>query len=352
MKKLQTTTAYKKRQKAKMRRALRTRRKINKRQKQSGSYVKYIEREIGYEKNIIRPVVEAPKDFRLLENTEACFNFFKDVRSKDFRSYNKNQEFVEMSLTKVEKIDYATISVLTAINDSFKVRGISFRGNFPSTQGPKNYLIDSGFLNSMFDIKGNPFPKTKKSEVLIFEKGSEIFSLEENIRISRVVQNISNHLINVKQHNPPLRTILLEIFANSIEWGQAQNKQWLLGVKYDKDRVILTVTDIGKGIIRTLHKRFGRKFFDALQFKSNSEILKGAFARKYGSRSQKSNRNKGLPSIKRGFDKGFIKELKVITNNVILHFDSEDKTRSVKKGVSWFKGTLYRCVITKDCLPN
>jgi hypothetical protein len=201
-------------------------------------------------------------------------------------------------------------------------------------------------------MKGNPFPKAKKSEVLIFEKGSEKFNREENKRISEVIKNISNHLINVKQHNPQLRTILLEIFANSIEWGQAEKNQWLLGVKYDKDKVILTVTDIGKGIIRTLHKKFGHIISDTLQFKSNSDILKSAFERKYGSRSQKSNRNKGLPSIKRGFDKGIIKELKVITNNVILHFDNGSETRTVKKGISWFKGTLYRCIITKDCLPN
>jgi len=334
-----------------MRRALRDKRKRNKK-KDNDKSIKFEEREIGYEKTVIRPVVEAPIDFRFLYNTEVCMNFFQNVRSKNYRSIKGSQEFVEMSLSKVEKIDYSTISVLTAINDDFKYRGISLRGNFPIRESPKQYLIDSGFLNHMFDQKGKPFPKTKKSEVLFFEKGSHKFGYRENKRISSVVKNISKHLMNEEKHNPRLRTILLEIFANSIEWGETQNKQWLLGVKYDDEKVILTVTDVGKGIVRTLYKKLDQKILDKVKFKSNSDTLMGAFEKKYGSKSRMMNRNKGLPSIKKGFDEGIINELKVITNNVVLHFDKLNETRTVKRGISWFKGTFYRCVITKDCLPN
>lgn len=344
MKKLYTSRAYKKRQKARMRRVLRNKKKRNNR-KQTQRIIYTTNKAI-----ISKPIVDAPEDFRLLYNTEECMNFFKDIRSKRYRARHKSREFVEMSLLNVKKIDYSTISILTAINDDFKFKNISFRGNFPKEEEPKNYLIDSGFLNSMYDKDGKRFPQAKKSEILFFEKGAQIFSKNDNKRISQVVQNISKHLTGVKAHNPPLRTILLEIFANSIEWGQTHNKQWLLGVKYDDEKVILTVTDVGKGIIRTLFKRFGQKFFDI--FKSNSDTLIGAFEKQYGSASKKTNRNKGLPSIKKGFDDGVINELKVITNNVILHFDKTSETRTVKKGISWFRGTFYRCVITKECLPN
>lgn len=57
-----------------------------------------------------------------------------------------------------------------------------------------------------------------------------------------------------------VKTIILEICGNSIEWSGTDNKQWLLGVKYESDRVIFTVTDVGKGILETLYRKFGKKF--------------------------------------------------------------------------------------------
>jgi len=61
------------------------------------------------------------------------------------------------------------------------------------------------------------------------------------------------------------------------------------------------------------------------------------------------NRNKGLPAIKSGFDDGLLKNLKVLTNNVILHFDNGNDSKSINKKIE-FKGTLYRWVITKESL--
>lgn len=349
MKKIYTTPAYKKSQQKKMRRALKQTRKKNNRENDIYKIPKnYTIPQILHD--VIKPAVYAPKDFRLTYNTEECLNFFNKLRSINHVSKFKNREYVEMDLSNVINIDYSTISILTALNDDFKDRRIVLRGNFPDDDDAKQYLIDSGFLNSMYNENGRPYPKTKQSDLLIFEKGSNIFERKYNQNISNVISNISLYLTGIKSHNPRLKTILLEIFANSIEWSETINKQWLLGVKYDQDRVILTITDVGKGIIRTLHKKFDQKFFDILQLKSNDEVLLGAFEKKYASSSKKPNRNKGLPSIKNGFDKGVIKELKVITNNVILHFDDKKKTRTVRKGTSWFKGTLYRCVITKECI--
>ena len=73
------------------------------------------------------------------------------------------------------------------------------------------------------------------------------------------------------------------------------------------------------------------KIYDAFLNKSDDEILKGAFE-KYGSATQKVNRNKGLPSIKSNYDEGNIENLKVLTNNVILNFEDSSKSKTFAKG--------------------
>ena len=87
-------------------------------------------------------------------------------------------------------------------------------------------------------------------------------------------------------------------------------------------------------------------------FKSNDEILKGAFDKKYGSTTKEDNRNKGLPAVKANFKQGTINNLKVLTNNVILHFDNDALSKEFEKGTPRFKGTFYQWEMTNDCLTK
>ena len=136
------------------------------------------------------------------------------------------------------------------------------------------------------------------------------------------------HLTGEISQCKSIKTIILEICGNSIEWGGTANKQWLLGVKYETGKVIFTVTDVGKGILETLHRKFSLQLADKFTNKSNDEVLIGAFDQKYGSSSQEVNRNKGLPAVKFNFEQGIIGNLKVLTNNVILHFNDKLKDQN------------------------
>ncbi|HAC16247.1 MAG TPA: hypothetical protein DCE78_09955 [Bacteroidetes bacterium] len=344
MKRLYTEFDTKRKNEISSRRELRRKNTLKSRKKKKviGSNDRY------YNNVITNSPIVAPSDFRLLENTEKCLNFFGEIRNAQNLSIMKNRRFVAISLRKVKQVDYSTISVLIAISEDFTFQRIAFRGDSPADETVNQYFIDSGFFEHLFDSNGKLFPKSTKSDKLSFEKGSQLFDIKDNRRISEIIKKINHHLTGKYSHNPRLRTVLLEIFANSIEWSQTNNKQWLLGVKYDDDSVIITVTDVGKGILRTLNKKWGRKFFDKAQLKSNKDILTGAFDKKYGSSSQKVNRNKGLPSIKSSYQDGVISELKVLTNNVIIHFDNPLMSRTFPRGTSWFKGTFYRCVVKKS----
>ena len=47
-----------------------------------------------------------------------------------------------------------------------------------------------------------------------------------------------------------------------------------------------------------------------------------------------------------------ITKLKVLTNNVILHFDSDGRSKTFEKGKPRFKGTFYQWEMTGECINN
>ncbi len=295
--------------------------------------------------------VIAPENLCLLDKTEDCLTFFKELRSQKNIFKENYQCYTRISLVNVKLIDYSTICVFRAIIEELRVKRIVIHGSLPVDQQCEKVIRESGLLTTFLDDAGKRFPKGVKSDFLFLEKGSHSLSATENVRISTTVQNIMLHLTNVKKHCPALRTILLEICGNTIEWSDAIHKQWILGVNYEENQVVITITDVGMGILNKLHRNFGKIISDLLTVKKNDEILKGAFIKKYGSTSTETNRNKGLPAIKGSFNDGLIKNLKVLTNNVILHFDDDINSRVLNDGTK-FNGTFYRWVVTKDSLTK
>ncbi|MEQ9313511.1 MAG: hypothetical protein RJQ05_13255 [Cytophagales bacterium] len=295
--------------------------------------------------------VLAPPNLKLLEETEDCLDFIWRLRQKSNLNNTGKYRYIQMSLENVEAIDYSTICILIALKGDLKANNIFLRVILPKNNKCQEYITDSGLLNDMFKESGENFPESKKSDLLFIEKGIKKLTRDDNIRISETVQNVVGHLTGTKAHCKQLRTILLEICGNSIEWAETKNNQWLIGVKYEKNKVIFTITDVGKGILKTLKKKFAAQLKDIFTSKKNDEVLRGAFIKKYGSKSNKINRNKGLPAIKSGFDDGLLKDLKVLTNNVILHYDKNESSKVLTEPIS-FKGTLYRWVITKNSLRN
>lgn len=295
--------------------------------------------------------IYAPADFRLVENTEDCLIFFRDIRERsNIYSFNK-QKVIILSLQDVMLIDYATISALTAISDDLNSVNIILQGDFPKDIDCRKFIIDSGFLNHMVDGNNRPFLPSGKSKMIFFEKGAGKLSRQESYRISEMIKDVVEHLTGERKLIKPIKSILLEICGNSIEHSNTKSKQWLLGVKYIDKKVVFSVTDVGKGIIETLHKKHWILIKDKL-LSSNIDVLKGAFNQKYGSSTQEQNRNKGLPSIKFNSETGTIKNLIVLTNNVILHFSDENASRVLKKGFPRFKGTLYQWELTSECVLN
>ena len=289
--------------------------------------------------------ISAPKSLCLLENTEECLYFFKNMRKDKNISKFKRVCFIQIDLTDLTTFDYSSICILISIIRDLETKNILIRGNFPKDDTCKNKIKESGLLNFMRDNQGNPFKKSSKSDLLFLEKGSKSLSKKDNIRISENIRNAVEHLTGEKRHLQRLRKIILEICGNSIEWSGTKKRQWLLGVMYDEKKVIFTITDVGKGILKTLNLKLKYKLNNLPDY-SNEEILKNAFEKKYESSSREINRNKGLPSVKKAYDDNLIENLKVVTNDVMLDYGNLMKSYNFKSYK--FDGTFYRWTITRD----
>ncbi|PBQ30546.1 hypothetical protein CNR22_01760 [Sphingobacteriaceae bacterium] len=307
---------------------------------------------IGYQRQAEPVPLIAPRDFRLLTNTEQCLGFFRDVRDEKNQVLIKNIRFLVISMSDIEHIDYATISVLSAICEDFTFRNIAMRGLLPRNPACKKIIVDSGFLNRMYDDNQRKFTKFTPSDVFVFEKGGDKFTDSDNIRIGELIKEVSKHLTGVGRHFNPVKTILLEICGNAIEHSDSLCKQWLLGVMYEKDKVVFTVTDVGRGILETLYRKPLAGIKDMFTLKEKHEILNGAFEQKYGSRTREINRNKGLPAVKYNSEMGYILNLIVVTNNVILYFGEDSESSTFLRGAPRLKGTFYQWEVTKECIDK
>ncbi len=350
MKKLYTEEKYKRWQQSKLRKLKNKHKSLKKSKKELKSTEKPMNEIIKPKKLGFKEVVYAPVDCRLIENTESVLDFFRKLRSEDSVSI-ANFRFVIMSLERVELIDYAAISILTAICDDLKIKNIIIKADLPKNTDCKKNIVEGGFLNNMLDEKGRRFPKSTSSEVIFFTKGKERLSELDNKNISILIKKVIEHLTGESKYYQPLQTIILEICGNSIEWGNTKKKQWVLGVKYETNKVIFNVVDVGVGILDNLFRKFSNKIKDFFTLRDDSAILMRAFDQKYDSTTLEENRNKGLPSIKSSFKNGKIKSLKVVTNNVILHFDNNKESRVFKSNTR-LNGTFYQWEMSKDCITN
>lgn len=288
---------------------------------------------------------EAPVDFRFLVNTKECAVFFKRIRkagTSGIRHYRINME-------NVQHIDFASTMMLSAIGEELLNKGCSLGGNSPKRPECESYLKESGFFNKLFDQNGRRFASSTASEFITVERGQYKLTSQHYRAFRELVLHVKQHLLgqttNTRMHN----TIIKEICANSVEWSEADKSQWTLGAKFESDKVIIVALDLGKGILEKLFIDYWEHLKNLISFKTDASILFGAFEQKYGSTALESNRNRGLPCVKAAMDDGYIKNLKVVTNNSIIDFLSGENKMFAKHRGS-FNGTLYSWRIDKNCI--
>lgn len=294
----------------------------------------------------IRIPITALEEFSLLEFPENVLKFIKDIDDITKSRGNNNRIIIKIDLSLVRRIDIGSIGLLLSKINELSRMGIRAEGNFPDDEACKQMIFDSGFLEHMKDLKGNNFKLRQDSANMMVNRG---FDKTSNAILGSAIRKAVKHLTGEENSYRPLYSMAQEMCANSVEHANHQNKNWLFSVWYkNQDVVCFTMTDIGKGILGTL-KRKASQIIKELLLTDDLEILDRAFEKKYTSQTKEINRNKGLPRIKSISIDGFVDNLIVITNSVVINFSNEKESKSLKRK---FDGTLYYWELNKNCIEK
>lgn len=294
--------------------------------------------------------ISAPVNFCLLQNPVGCSEFFSKMR-QEYRSKSHSIIILDLDCSKVESLDFPTVILFKAVIRELRNKGVLVKGTLPDNIDCKRYFVDAGFLKNMYDSTGHKFKDPGKSVILKIEKGNGVLTLQQSIAISELLNASTFYLLKRKVPLLKLKSVLKEICGNSIEWGEAYNKFWMIGAKYDEGKVVFVAVDLGQGILNSLRRKFSTQVIDWFT-KTDQDVLKGAFDRKYGSKSADINRNNGLPSIKALFIDNLVDNLCVVTNNVLLNFADTNRSITFANKKSAFMGTLYTWELSLNSLKN
>lgn len=315
------------------------RNKYYRRNKQKKSS-KFRENDLDFNKRIQRIEISANRDFTILEHPE---NVLEVLNRTTNQIGNNTNVQVEFDLSAIKKVDIGAIAMLlTKVNELSRDKIKTF-GNLPDDEKCKKFFFDSGFLKHMKDLNGNLFLINNNN--LLINRG---FDKTSNKKVGEEIKKAVNHLTGEYQTYRPVYSLIQEMCANSIEHANEQNKNWLLGIFYEQDRVNFAMIDIGKGILGTLRKKAHQLFIDNFG-KTDVEVLDGVFEKKYQSATLDKNRNKGLPKIRKASTENYVENLVVITNNVFLDFTNQDKSRLLNKKL---QGTFYYWELTKESIEK
>ncbi|MCK9220911.1 MAG: hypothetical protein M0P47_12805 [Bacteroidales bacterium] len=311
----------------------------------------------SFETNRGRPVyqtipeytIHAGTAFSLLENPENVIRLVNEIDS--FKIGDNKFKRILIDLSEITTIDIGSISFLLAkVHEMNRIGKIQIWGNMPKDKSCQQVFIDSGFLDYMRDLSGNKFERHGDNYLVNIGSDRTL-----NEKVGKSIQNSIKHLTTEKDHFPPVFSIVQEMCSNSVEHANTENihKNWFLGVNCVKGsenqnpHIIFTMTDVGFGILKTIKRKFGTKIKELMENKTDWEILHRAFQKQYQSKTEEINRNRGLPRILDIKEKNYIKDLKVITNNVFLDFDNLDSSKILSKNLP---GTFYYWKIDLNCI--
>ena len=281
-----------------------------------------------------------PSVFSFSEDKETVLQFLNEAFEyyKSFKT-KVNENRYTYDLTSVISIDITAICLFLSLINKINANGIGSCGNYPADEKAKRILVESGFSDIM-QTAYKPL-KTQKYKNQLYIVGSKRV---DNRKIGQSVKEAVSYVIGEERHFQPIYTMLIEICSNSVEHAnkKEKDKNWVVSVSYDQDKVNFIVVDTGEGILRTINKKLPELFLD--KFRSDGEVLEDLLNKEYQSRTKEINRHKGLPKIKENYEAGYVDNMKILTKRV--WYDMASKT--YEKTNNEYFGVLYSWSFTKE----
>ncbi len=287
-----------------------------------------------------------PAIFSTSRDIESVLKFI--ARCKSLQAPYHKQLFFD--LYEVEEINAGALSLLLSVTRDLETTNVYINGNVPKNEKAKQAFVDSGFLDYFRIVKGTV--ATSKNKILM--KGSGQTDPEKTAyELKKAMETVFGY----EAFNPPMQGAIIEMQANAVNHAFPnsetdneflnvikENKPWYLSASHDYDNKIVyfSFIDNGVGVLTTLYKKFYQKVSDAVHTK---EVLKKAFDGEYESATRLKERGRGLPRIKEAFDKKALKDLKIITNDYLYSFETQECVKLTNS----FEGTFYIWKLDESC---
>ena len=288
-----------------------------------------------------RETVKVPIDFSLLSNKEAVlefFNFCKLLNKKDC-------QVVHFSFDEVENIGSGSMTILLSICGWLNDQKISVSGSYPKNDAARDFLERSGFLRY---FRAKIKKQNQDSNNAILERGLDQTAARTTAKQVRLSMKT---VWGEEFRNTKLQGMLIELMANTVNHAYKQHKYqkgWYFSITHEPEKNVVKFcfVDNGRGILNTIKIRFQDTFAKVFGDLDDALILEQAFDGKFGSRTRLSYRGRGLPVIRKNHSQSIIKNLKVISNNVFLDFETGE-AHILKEN---FEGTFYYWELDKTCI--
>jgi hypothetical protein len=283
----------------------------------------------------------APKYFTLEpKNVKDVLAYIGKV--KEIGRRKKDVNFI---LNDVEEIGIGAISMLISVMNELVDKNVYFIGTKPKKEKPKDILEKSGFMNF---VDGNIGEKNRQTRNIIFTTG-KVNTHQRNI--TNAIHKANLTVWGESGRSPLLYGTIVEMIKNSCKhaFKSKEKVKWHIAVNHDENdnKVKFSFVDNGIGIIKSFEKENLTKKLGGF-FRDNAELIDTAYKNGIESKTGKSWRGTGLPTIYETYEDKIIKSLVVITNNVYCDFDN-DKKIILKKS---FSGTYYYWEMDKQCVKH
>lgn len=298
---------------------------------QKGTYSHAAHVFVEKEKNTAH--IKVPNNFSIKNNIDEMLDFFREVHY-----YVKLNRRIFYQMEKVESITTDSILYMLSMFERYeslfghKFQGVA--GNLPKDPKCRQLISESGFLSHVAS-KNFSRPNAKiltirtdrlvqgtiADEVMKFAFNK--LSREQDLTYKRIYSTIIETMANTKQH----------AYGKS----HAEGKWWLMACHDEQNQhVNFTFLDNGQGIPKTVKTKFTEKLKSAIGLDNDGQLINSSMNGDFRTRTGLDFRGKGLPTIKKHSDDGFIDNLLVISNRGYVNC----KANTVRSLGHNFFGTL------------
>jgi hypothetical protein len=250
----------------------------------------------------------------MVDNTDEFVRFVNAIIS-----YVKGGVNVFIDMDRVQAMTPEAVTVLVYVIDSVDYDDMTrVRGNLPDKRDFVDLLSEGGFFRY---VNTNAYRSRGNGAGKIFERGD--YQVESD-KARRLLEN-ANSLVpgDWDFHWDGIQGAIIECMNNTVEHASGSSDsrtKWWLSVYCDTERGVahFTFVDDGVGIFESLgSKGLLGIFKSALGITEKPKVLHQLLKGEIASSTGLDYRGRGLPNIYKKQERGQLKNLTIVTNNVV-----------------------------------